>query len=61
MWLNDEKGFKDELATVRMILIHVPGRLQYRGRQWFLRLAEDYAFKERCRWIEDSIQSLSFA
>ena len=61
MWLNDEKGFKEEPATIRMILIHVAGRLQYRGRQWFLRLSQDYVFKERWQMMENSIQALSFA
>ena len=60
MWINDEKGFKEEPATIRMMLIRVAGRLQYRGRQWFLRLPQDYVFKERWRILENSIQALSF-
>ena len=61
MWLNDEQDFKEESATIRMILIHVAGPLQYRGHQWFLRLSRHYAFKERWQMLENSIQSLSFA
>ncbi len=61
MWLNDEKGFKEEPGTIRMFLIHVPARLLHAGRQWFLRLSQDYVFKERWRQIEGSIQALEFA
>ncbi len=60
MWLNDEIGFKEEPQTIRMFLIHVPARLMYSGRQWFLRLSENYLFKERWQWIENSIHALSF-
>lgn len=60
MWLNDETGFKEEPQTIRMFLIHVPARLMYSGRQWFLRLSENYLFKERWQWIENSIHALSF-
>lgn len=60
MWLTDEKGFKEEPNTIRMFLIHVPARMRYRGRQWFLRLSYDYPFKKRWQKIETSIQSLSF-
>jgi hypothetical protein len=61
MWLNDEEGFKEEPNTVRMFLIHVPARLVYRGRQWFLKLSLNYPFKERWLSIENSIQALDFS
>ena len=61
MWLNDEEGFKEEPNTVRMFLIHVPARVVYRGRQWFLKLSQNYPFKERWLSIENSIQALDFA
>lgn len=61
MWLNDEEGFKEEPNTVRMFLINVPARLVYRGRQWFLKLSQNYHFKERWLSIEGSIQALDFA
>ena len=60
MWLNDEKGFKEEPNTIRMMLIHVPARLKHAGRQWFLRLNRDYPFKERWQRLEASILSLNF-
>ena len=60
MWLNDEKGFKEEPNTIRMFLIHVPARLKHAGRQWFLRLQGNYYFKERWQLMENSIQALSF-
>ena len=61
MWLNDENGFREEPNTIRMFLIHAPARLMYSGRQWFLRLSENYFFKERWIWIENSILNLDFA
>ena len=61
MWLNDEDGFREEPNTIRMFLIHVPARLMHAGRQWFLRLPNNYFFKERWIRIEDSIRSLQFA
>ena len=60
MWLNDENGFGQEPDTIRMWLIQVPARLQYRGRQWFLRLSKNYAFKTRWQRLEASIMKLSF-
>lgn len=33
MWLNYEKGFREEPNTIRMYLIHVPARLVHRSRQ----------------------------
>ena len=61
MWLNDENGFREEPNTIRMFLIHAPARLMHSGRQWFLRLPENYFFKERWTWIENSILDLDFA
>ncbi len=61
MWLNDEKGFHEEPNTIRMLLIRVPARLIYRGRQWFLRLSDSFHFKERWRKLEASVEALSFA
>jgi hypothetical protein len=61
MWLNDKKGFKEEPNTIRMILINVPARLKYIGRQWFLRLDQYYPFRDRWKELESSIASLSFA
>ena len=61
MWLNDEKGFKEEPDTIRMFLIQVPARLLHCGRQWFLKLNRDYPFKERWRNVEASIMSLDFS
>ncbi len=61
MWLNDKKGFSQEPQTIRMFLIHAPARLRQAGRQWFLRLPEDFAFKERWQKIEASIDALTFA
>lgn len=61
MWINDEDGFKEEPNTIRFLLIHVPARLMHLSRQWFLRLSDQYYFKERWQKIESSIQALSFA
>jgi hypothetical protein len=61
MWLNSEKGSNQEPQTIRMLLIHVPARLRQAGRQWFLRLPEDYPFKARWQKIEASIDALTFA
>jgi hypothetical protein len=60
MRLNDENGFREEPGTIRRFLIHVPARLRHSGRQWFLRLSEDYFFKDRWIWIENSILGLDF-
>jgi hypothetical protein len=60
MWLNDEKGFKEEPQTIRMILINVCARLKHAGRQWFLRLSKDYYFKERWQNLANSIEALGF-
>lgn len=60
MWLNDEKSFKEEPHTIRMFLIHVPARVQYAGRQWFLKLPENYFFKNRWKHLERSIAALNF-
>jgi len=61
MWLNDEAGFKEEPNTIRMWLISVPARLVTRSRRWQLKLSKNYPFKQRWTYLEDSIQSLSFA
>lgn len=61
MWLNDEDGFKEEPNTIRMFLIYVPARLMHSGRQWFLRLSNDYFFKKRWEQLEYSIQALTFS
>lgn len=61
MWLNDEKGFREEPNTIRMLLIRIPARLKHAGRQWFLRLPEEYFFKERWQNLEESILGLSLA
>jgi hypothetical protein len=61
MWLNDEAGFKEEPNTIRMWLISVPARLVTRSRRWQLKLSKNYPFKQRWIYLEDSIQSLSFA
>ncbi len=60
MRLNDENGFCQEPDTIRMQLIRVPARLQYRGRQWYLRLSKSYAFRHRWRQLEASLINLSF-
>jgi hypothetical protein len=60
MWLNDEKGFKEEHQTIRMILINVCARLKHAGRRWFLRLSKDYYFKERWQNLGNSIEALGF-
>lgn len=60
MWLNDENGFRQEPDTIRMWLIQVPARLQYRGRQWYLRLSKSYPFRERWQHLEASLMKLSF-
>ena len=60
MWLNDEKGFREEPNTIRMYLVHVPARLMFRGHQWFLRLGRDYPFKDRWERIENSILAMNF-
>jgi len=61
MWLNDEAGFKEEPNTIRMWLISVPAKLVTRSRRWQLKLSKNYPFKKRWTYLEDSIQSLSFA
>ena len=61
MWLNSEKGFREEPNTIRMYLIHVPARLLHRSRQWTLKLSKNYAFRRDWDEIERSILSLSFA
>jgi len=60
MWLNYEKGFREEPNTIRMYLIHVPARLVHRSRQWFLDLDEHYPFKDLWQRIEASILKLEF-
>ena len=60
MWLNAEKGFREEPDTIRFWLIHVPARLIYSGHQWFLKLEKNYVFKEHWQDIESSISALSF-
>jgi len=61
MWLNHEKGFKEEPDTIRAWLIHVPARLLHGSRQWVLKLSKTYLFKEQWQSIERSIAELSFA
>jgi hypothetical protein len=61
MWLNNEKGFKEEPDTIRAWLIHVPARLLHGSRQWVLKLSKTYLFKEQWQSIEHSIAELSFA
>jgi len=61
MWLNDEKGFREEPDTIRAWLIHVPARLLHGSRQWVLKLSKTYLFKEQWQSIEHSIAELSFA
>ena len=61
MWLNNEGGFKEEPDTIRMILINVPARMMYRGRQWTLRLPWNYPYTERWEKMEASILQLNFA
>lgn len=61
MWLNAEKGFREEPDTIRFWLIHVPARLIHSGHQWFLKLEKYYVFKEQWKDMENSISALSFA
>ena len=61
MWLNDEKGFKEEPNTIRMWLISVPARLLTRSRRWELKLSKSYPYKKRWINLEESIQNISFA
>jgi hypothetical protein len=61
MWLNHEKGFREEPDTIRSWLIHVPARLLHGSRQWVLRLSKTYLFKEQWQTIESSIAELGFA
>ena len=61
MWLNNEDGFNEEPNTVRMILINVPARMTYRGRQWTLRLPWNYPYRKRWEKLEASIYQFSFA
>jgi hypothetical protein len=61
MWLNDEKGFREEPDTIRAWLIHVPARLLHGSRQWVLKLSKTYLFKEQWQSIEYSIAELDFA
>ncbi len=60
MWLHNEEGFKEEPNTIRMCLIHVPAKLQYRSRMWFLRLSECYPFRDKWCYIEDALLMLEF-
>lgn len=60
MWLTNPEGFREEPNTIRMFLIHVPGRLVSSGRQLFLRLSRHYPFKSRWRSIEMNIAQLEF-
>jgi hypothetical protein len=60
MWLNDEKGFRQEPNTIRRWLIHVPAKLQYRGRQWYLKLSKSYPFRKQWEQLEASLMKLSF-
>ena len=61
MWLNSDKGFREEPYTIRLYLIRVPGRLIYRGRQWFLKLEKNFFFKPKWLKIEKSIAQLDFS
>jgi len=61
MWLNAEKGFREEPDTIRFWLIHVPARLIHSGHQWFLKLEKNYVFKEQWKDMENSISALGFA
>ncbi len=60
MWINTERGFREEPYTIRLYLIRVPGRLMCRGRQWFLRLEKNFFFKSKWLEIEESIALSSF-
>jgi len=60
MWLNTERSFHEEPNTIRAWLIHVPAKLITRSRQWVVKLADDYFFKERWLEIENSISALNF-
>jgi hypothetical protein len=55
IWLNDERGFKEEPNTIWMWLISVPARLLTRSRRWELKLPKSYPFKQRWINLEDSI------
>ena len=61
MWLNYEKGFREEPDTIRAWLIDVPARLLHGSRQWVLKLSKTYLFKEQWQNIESSIAELGFA
>lgn len=61
MWLNHEKGFREEPDTIRAWLIHVPARLLHGSRQWVLKLSKTYLFKEQWQRLETSIAELGFA
>jgi hypothetical protein len=60
MWLTTKKGFREEPNTIRSWLIRVPARLISSGRQWILKLPQNYFFKEQWEHIECSIFSLCF-
>jgi len=61
MWLNAEKGFRQEPNTIRDWLVRVPAFLVHSARQWIVKLSREYVFKEQWENIERSISSLSFA
>jgi hypothetical protein len=52
--------FNEEPNTVRMILINVPARMIYRGRQWMLRLLWNYPYRKRWKKLEASIDQFNF-
>ena len=61
LWLNSEKGFRQEPGTIRFWLINIPARLIRTGRRWILKLSASYVFREQWRNIESSISASSFA
>ena len=60
MWLTTKRSFREEPNTIRMWLIHVPAKLLTRSRQWVLKLAEDYLFKDHWLEIQNSVSLLLF-
>ena len=60
MWLNAEKGFREEPETIRFWLIHVPAKLLHRSRQWTLRLPDQYPYKRQWRELENAMAALNF-
>jgi len=60
MWINTDRGFREEPNTIRLFLIRVPGKMVCRGRQWVLKLEKNYFFKSTWLEIEGSIASLGF-